>query len=234
IPFYLQRAYVEANSGRKGAVHLTIPVDLFTESTHETSGRAWPGVDEPASLWGGPDGRPNSVGTAIEMLRGAHRPIVIAGSGVWWSHGENALRQFIERTNIPLYTITMGRAAVADDHPLVMGYADPALNHAVHAAFREADVFLIVGKRIDYRLAMGGARLFPAHAKFIQVDIHPQELGLNHALEAAICADARAALESLTAAAGASAWPAGPWLDRVRALREAWKSRLAADAADGA
>ncbi len=91
------------------------------------------------------------------------RPVVIAGSGVWWAHAEeraaavssNALR-------CPLYTITMARGAVSDDHPLVMGYADPALNYAVHSAFREADLFLVIGKRIDYRLAMGGARLFPA------------------------------------------------------------------------
>ena len=73
----------------------------------------------------------------------------------------------------------MARGTVSDDHPLVMGYADPALNYAVHTAFREADLFLVVGKRIDYRLAMGGPRLFPEAAKFIQIDIHEEELGLN-------------------------------------------------------
>ena len=84
--------------------------------------------------------------------------MVIAGSGVWWSGAEDALRRFIERTSLPLYTITMARGAVADDHPLVMGYADPALNQAVQTAFREADLFLVVGKRIDYRLAHGRRR----------------------------------------------------------------------------
>jgi acetolactate synthase-1/2/3 large subunit len=114
-----------------------------------------------------------------------------------------------------------------------MGYADPALNHAVHAVFREADVFLVVGKRIDYRLALGGARLFPPEAKFIQVDIHPQELGLNRPLDLAICADARATLEGLTEAAGPAVWPAGEWLHRVRTLRDEWNSRLAETAGDG-
>ena len=80
----------------------------------------------------------------------------------------DALRRFIEHTSLPLYTITMARGTVPDDHPLVMGYADPALNYAVHTAFREADLFLVVGKRIDYRLALGGARLFPADG-----EVHP-------------------------------------------------------------
>jgi len=115
-----------------------------------------------------------------------------------------------------------------------MGYADPALNHAVHPAFREADLFLVVGKRIDYRLALGGARLFPPAARFIQIDIHPEELGLNRPLEVAICADARLALEALTAAAGEAPWPAKPWLDRLRGLRRDWESGLAAAASDRA
>ena len=62
----------------------------------------------------------------------------------------------------------------------------------------------MIGKRIDYRLAMGGARLFPAGARFIQVDIHATELGMNHGLEVGICADARLALEALVAQAPAA------------------------------
>src|SRR5215472_5378953 len=124
IPGLLQRAYREADAGRKGAVHLTIPVDLFSRDEHVdfVAQASRPALDRPGGL---------SYGHAIEVLRDAERPVVIAGSGVWWSHAEAALREFIERTNLPLYTITMARGAVPDDHPLVMGYADPALNHAV-------------------------------------------------------------------------------------------------------
>src|SRR5262249_47789326 len=81
-------------------------------------------------------------------------------------------------------------------------------------------------KRIDYRLALGGARLFPPAAKFIQIDIHPQELGMNRRLDLGICADAKASLAALTAAAG-KPWPANSWLDRVRQLRSEWETRLA-------
>jgi len=233
IPSYLERAYAEADSGRKGAVHLTIPVDLFTADAGTTGPQPCPRPETPES-----PSHSDDIHRSIGLLRAAERPILIAGSGIWWSHAEEALRRFIELTQIPLYTIAMGRGTVSDDHPLVFGYADPALNYAVHTAFREADLFLIVGKRIDYRLAMGGARLFPPEARFIQIDIHPQELGLNRRLDAAICADARLALEALVDAAGPQPWPPGPggapWLDRLRALRRDWEATLAQAASDAA
>ena len=99
----------------------------------------------------------------------------------------------------------MARGAVSDEHPLNMGYADPALNKAIHTAFQEADLFLVIGKRLDYRLALGGARLFPPAAKFIQIDIHAQELGMNRKLDVAICADAKASLCALTEGGGREA-----------------------------
>jgi len=223
IPFYLARAYAIANAGRKGAVHLTVPVDLFRSMGLPACPSA--ALDKPV---GPPYPDPAQIKLAIEMLRAAHRPVVIAGSGVWWSRAEDGLRQFIERLSLPLYTITMARGAVPDDHPLCFGYADPALNRAAHAAFREADLFLVVGKRIDYRLALGGERLFPGEARFVQIDIHSEELGLNRKLDLAICADARVTLEALCEAAGNEKWPAQPWLERVRELRAEWEARLAA------
>src|SRR5215472_6165590 len=222
IPRYLRQAYTEANTGRRGAVHLTIPVDVFTEQSSvglpaDKGERSSPVFSSPA---------------LINKLREAQRPIVIAGSGIWWSGAETALRTFIEHWQIPLYTITMARGAVSDDHPLCMAYADPALHRAAHRAFAEADLFLVIGKRIDYRLAMGGPRLFPERARFIQIDIHAQELGLNRALDLAIECDARVALESLAAEPPPA--PRTAWLDRVRTLRAEWNAALDASTADAA
>src|SRR6266478_5174567 len=76
IPFYLGRAYQEANSGRKGAVHLTIPVDLFTSQT-----------DAPAALPMllqdlAPEPSAGEVERTLALLRSAQRPVIIAGSGI--------------------------------------------------------------------------------------------------------------------------------------------------------
>ncbi|HWB85614.1 MAG TPA: thiamine pyrophosphate-dependent enzyme [Bryobacteraceae bacterium] len=89
-----------------------------------------------------------------------------------------------------------------------------------------------LGKRIDYRLAMGGPRLFSPEARFIQIDVHAPELGLNRKLSVGIEADAHVALEALTNAAGTSPWTRKPWLDRLCELRRAWEEQLQKVAGD--
>jgi acetolactate synthase-1/2/3 large subunit len=225
IPFYLRRAYTEANSGRKGPVHLNIPVDVFTRASAGPV-RAQPPV--PRLSPPQPDSR--DIAVAVALLRRAERPVVIAGSGVWWSDAGAVLQQFIERTRLPLYTITFARGVVSDEHPLCMGYADPAQNRAALHALRAADVVFVLGKRMDHRLAMGGPRLFSPDAKFIQVDLHGPELGLNRGIEVAIESDARTAIGAMLDEIGTLDWPERPWLAQVRAWRLEWRDYLHARA----
>lgn len=220
IPSFVGRAYAEASSGRMGAVHLTIPVDLFTGKTDAPLATPLPSRGDAAA----PD-----VTAALELLHGAERPLVIAGSGVWWDDAAAELRAFIEASSLPLYTITMARGAVSDEHPLVFGYGDPALNEAVRTSFREADVVLVVGKRIDYRLAFGGARLFDAATKFVQIDVHGPELGANRALACGVQGSVRAALRAMS---GVKWPPRREWLGRLSELRDAWSAKLAEASAD--
>ena len=223
VPFYLGRAYQEANSGRRGAVHLTIPLNVFLEQTSAparvpqwtTSAVARPDVRE-----------------LVALLRQAERPVVIAGSGIWWADAAEELKNWIELTSLPLYTITMAKGAVPDSHPLCMGYADPAMNYAVRTAFREADLVVVLGKRLDYRLALAGPRLFSPEARFAQVDLHPTELGLNRTLAAAIQADVKQTLQALIEECSQHSWAPLPWLDRLRELQRDHQQRLALAAVD--
>lgn len=220
IPLVLGEAWREAVSGRMGAAHVTIPVDLFTARVDDAPPMPSPLRPEPS--------RPDAwdVERALALLRSAERPVAIAGSGVWWAQAEEELRQFAERTSLPVYTVTMARGALSDEHPLAMGYADPALNRGAAAAFREADVVLVLGKRVDYRLALGGARLFSPEARFVQVDIHAAEIGRNRSVEVGLCADVRETLRAFLEALGKERRPERPWLGRVRELRRRWQEAL--------
>ncbi|MBM3798369.1 MAG: thiamine pyrophosphate-binding protein [Acidobacteria bacterium] len=226
IPFYLGRAYQEAVSGRMGPTHLTIPVNLF-----EAEGPN-PLPMQPARRAPALAPSADEVEQALELLRGAERPVVIAGSGVWWGGAEKELNAFLRKSSLPFYSVTMARGVVREDWKYHFGYADGALNKAVHTAFKEVDVVLVLGKRIDYRLALGGPRLFSPGVKFIQVDIHPQELGQARRVESGICADVKSTLAAMTASIGKEAWkPRKAWSKRLGELREAWRTELGAVAA---
>ena len=224
VPFLLSRAYSESSSGRMGATHLTIPVDLFTGQA--AKGLALVSPQTVAATPGRAD-----VKAMLKLLREAKRPVVIAGSGVWWSDAGKELGAFLRKTKLPYYSVTLARGVVSDAAPNNMGYADGALNKAVHTVFKEADVVLVLGKRIDYRLAMGGPRLFAPEAKFIQVDIHQQELGHNRQLALGICADVKATLLLALDELGKENWKPLSWVARARMLDKKWKDELSAIAA---
>jgi acetolactate synthase-1/2/3 large subunit len=227
IPFYLGRAYREAVCGRMGPTHLTIPVNLF-----EAEGPN-PLPMQPATWTPALAPAPGEIELALQTLSKAERPVVIAGSGVWWGDAADELNAFLEKTALPYYDVTMARGLVPPSWKYHFGYADGALNKAVHTVFREADVVLVLGKRIDYRLAMGGPRLFSPGVKFIQVDIHPQEFGQARRVEQAICADVKAALRAMVQGADSHSWePKTEWIERQSTLRESWSGELGAIASD--
>lgn len=195
IPLALGKAYSEASTGRMGVAHLTIPVDCFRAPASSPL-RA----PQATLLSGTPDVTP-----LLRLLKSAKRPVVIGGSGLWWADAGLPLREFLERSQLPYYDVTMARGLAPS-----RGYADPSLNRACVDVFRQADVVLVLGKRIDYRLAMGGPRLFSPDAQFAQVDIHGPELGHNRELAIALWADVRQVLEALNAKLGK--WTARNWV----------------------
>ena len=226
LPFYLHRAFTEAITGRPGPVHLSVPFDLFQSEVAAPPPLPVPPVaPRPA-----PDSR--DIDQLVQLLQAAERPVVIAGSGIWWSDACAELAQFIRCWSLPLYTVCLARGAVSDLDPLCFGYGDPSLNRASQKAFQQADLILVLGKRIDYRLALGGPRLLNPQAKVVQVDIHPQELGLNRRLEVGIAADVKTTLCALLRHT-----PAAPdraaWLAQQREWRSDWQQELARAAATG-
>jgi thiamine pyrophosphate-dependent acetolactate synthase large subunit-like protein len=209
IPDVVATAFREATAGRPGPVYLDLPGDVLGEKIEEES-VVYPPAWRPAPRT---LGDPAAVREAIALLARAERPVVLAGSGVWWSDGARALQDFVEATGMPFYTTPISRGLIPEDHAL-------AFLNARSKAFTEADVVLAIGTRFNWVIQFGRPPRFAADMKVIHVDVNPAQLGHNRAVDVPIAGDARAVLEQLRAEADGKIQPkqyAG-WTGKLRTL----------------
>ena len=222
IPEYVATAFRTATTGRPGPVHLTLPIDLQdAEISEEDLPQYLPQEYRPM---GKPQGDPSLIEEAAALLRGAKRPVIIAGNPARYSVAPEQLEKLAESVGIPVFTVEQARGLLDDEHPLCFGYADGALNPTARR-FREADVALLLGKRLDHRYRYGG--VFSADAKLIQADPSPAEIGRNRGVAVGIQGDLGAVVEQLTSAlsSGVSESKAA-WVEQLRQDRNAWDEEL--------
>jgi len=209
IPDVVATAFRQATTGRPGPVYLDLPGDVLGEKVEEES-IVYPSAWRPAPRT---LGDPGAIREAIALLAKAERPVVIAGSGVWWSDGAAALQAFVETAGIPFYTTPISRGLIPEDHAL-------AFLNARSKAFTEADVVLAVGTRFNWVIQFGRPPRFAADLKVIHVDVNPSQLGHNRAVDVPIAGDARAVLEQLRAEAEGKIDPRryAAWTGKLRTL----------------
>ncbi len=188
IPELIDKAFTIAMSGKPGPVYLDFPGDLLYQSFAEST-TVWPRYDKAPGSWRAA-GDQRMIEEALRLLESAQRPILITGSGVLWSGVSDALTGFVDRTGIPFYTTPQGRGVVPEDHRYCY------LN-AHTQAFREADLFLIVGIRVNYVLSQLQAPRFNADAKVIRIDIDSTEVASTPRLDVGLVGDVRCVLEQL-------------------------------------
>jgi acetolactate synthase-1/2/3 large subunit len=213
LPDYLSQALRVATSGRPGPVFLELPADVLFARTDEA--RVAPACRSAAPAAPAPDGA--AVQAILERLASAERPVIMAGGGVWFSRGTAALRAFAERTGIPVLANGKGRGALPEDHPQSAG---GFMSLAGVRAAGGPDVVLLLGARLGLFTGGSGDGLVPASAHVIQVDIEPEEIGRNRAVQTPVAADCRATLEALATAAEGRAWAdRSAWTTALRATR---------------
>jgi thiamine pyrophosphate-dependent acetolactate synthase large subunit-like protein len=207
IPELISKAIRMATQGQQGPVYLDLPGDiLYTQVELDE-------VHFPRNLskQPRPSGDPELIEEAIALLKQAKRPLILTGSGILWSDAAAALQAFVDLTGIPFYTTPQGRGVIPEDHPL-------SFLGARSKAFKEADVVLVVGTRLNFIVGFGLPPRWAEDVKIIQVDIHREELGRNRTIDVGIVGDACRVLEQLTAAAR-TAFPKPidlPWIDALR------------------
>ncbi len=199
IDDYVDMAFAAATSGRPGPAVLLLPADLLLEPAPEStvtmrrqSLGQYP-LDRTA-----PDAA--TLEQAAQWLAQAERPVIIAGGGVHSSGASAQLAQLQDLAHLPVATTVMGKGSVDEGHPLSMGVASYFMGHNGSTRFMrpliaEADVVLLIGNRTNQN-GTDSWQLYPSNARYIHIDIDPQEIGRNYeALR--LVGDARLTIEGL-------------------------------------
>ena len=219
LPHQVYTALTTAVSGRPGPVHLTIPHDVLTAEIDEAQLRPQP----VGLLSARPQaaGDPALVRRAVDLLATAARPMMIVGSGAFYARAWDALRGFAAATDIPILSHIWDRGCIEEAIPQYVGVTRGG--HFTNSALpklAEADVALVVGARIDYRVGSGRPPLFPPNATVIQVDVEPAEIGRNLVPEVGIVGDPRRVLAQMTEEVQRRGLvPQRAWLAEVQAAR---------------
>jgi 3D-(3,5/4)-trihydroxycyclohexane-1,2-dione acylhydrolase (decyclizing) len=199
-----------------GAVTLALPQDVQAEA-HD-----WPPELFRERTWHVPRPvpEPAALARAVAVLRGARRPLLVAGGGVIYSEASAALRRLADATGIPVADTQAGKGALAWDHPCAVGGVGATGTPAANALAREADVVLGVGTRYsDFTTASRTAFADPG-VRFVNLNIAAFDAG-KHAGEALV-ADARAGLDAL-ARELAGYRVSAAYGQRVRELAARWQ-----------
>jgi thiamine pyrophosphate-dependent acetolactate synthase large subunit-like protein len=159
IPEYLTRAADLALTGQPGPVFVEIAVDLLLGTVD--AGQA--PIPAAAATRGRPGPPPDEIERVAALLAAAERPAVVAGSGVYWDGAWTALAALAEHAGLPVFSNGMGRGCLPAAHPL-------AYQLARGLALREADVVLVLGTPLDFRLGYGQAPAFGDQACVVMVD----------------------------------------------------------------
>jgi acetolactate synthase I/II/III large subunit len=202
IPGLVNEALTIAMAPHSGPTFLDFPMDYVFMEAQEPEGML-EGLPARASRGAGS----SQIEHAAELLRGAERPVIMAGTDLYWGHGEQALLELAETLRIPVFLNGLARGCVPADHELFF-------SRARGQGLNGADVALVMGVPMDFRLGFGGS--FGDDTEIVVIDSaeparpHPRAV-------AAECYGALAAtLDDIRAAAGGKALRSEPWIARLR------------------
>jgi acetolactate synthase-1/2/3 large subunit len=198
-----------ALSRRTGPTFMDVPLDVFfgAADVPEATEHLTPDL--------GPSPDPDQIARAAQLIREAERPAVIAGGSVWWAHAEDELKALVETAHLPLTVNGMARGMLPPGHPLFFPRArGPALG--------EADLIVVVGALLDFRLNYGQPPVFAEDARLIYIDVDGYRK--PRPAEVAIYGDLKAALAALAAAVGGEPQRAS-WLQKLRDAEAASRRR---------
>ena len=209
----LARAIRAAVSGRPGGVYLDLPAKLFGQVMDAAAGaKSLVKVIDaaPAQI-----PAPSAVKRALDVLKGAKRPLIILGKGAAYAQVDDDIRAFVEKSGAPFLQMSMAKGLLPDTHAQSAGAARSTV-------LKDADVVMLIGARLNWLLSHGKGKTWgDAPKKFIQIDIEPKEMDSNVEIVAPVVGDIGSCVSALLEGMGGS-WPAAPadWVSTVNKKRD--------------
>src|SRR5450631_704418 len=204
------RAIRAAVSGRPGGVYLDLPAKLFGQVMEAGAGRrSLVKVIDPAPAQ---IPAPSAVERALDVLRGASRPLIILGKGAAYAQADDDIRALVEKSGIPYIPMSMAKGLLPDLHPQCAAAARSTV-------LAESDVVMMIGARLNWLLSHGKGRQWgpPGSKKFIQIDIEPREMDSNVEIAAPLVGDIGSCVAALLRGMGGD-WkqPPAEWTEAIR------------------
>jgi len=194
IPEIIAKAFHIAEAGRPGPVLIditrTAQTDKMTKPFH------YPKEVDIISYRPRTVPKQEHVEAAAKLINAAKKPYILAGHGVLLADAQDELKEFIEKTGIPVATTLLGMSAVDADHPLYVGWPGMHGNYGANVLTNECDVLIAIGMRFDDRIT-GDLSTYAKQAKVIHIEIDPAEINKNVFADAPVVGDAKEALKAL-------------------------------------
>ena len=216
----LARAIRAAVSGRPGGVYLDLPAKLFGQvMSADVGAKSLVKVIDaaPAQI-----PAPSAVKRALDVLKGAKRPLIILGKGAAYAQADNEIRAFVEKTGAPFLQMSMAKGLLPDTHAQSAGAARSTV-------LKDADVVMLIGARLNWLLSHGKGKTWgDAPKKFIQIDIEPKEMDSNVEIVAPVVGDIGSCVSAFLETMGAN-WSPAPadWLATVAKKRDENVAKMA-------
>ena len=216
----LARAIRAAVSGRPGGVYLDLPAKLFGQVMDAQKGKKSlvKVIDAaPAQI-----PSPASIKRALEVLKGAKKPLIILGKGAAYAQADDAIKALVEKSGIPFLPMSMAKGLLPDTHPQCAGAARSTV-------LKDSDVVMMIGARLNWLLSHGKGKAWgDSPKKFIQVDIEPKEMDSNVEIAAPVVGDIGSCVAALLEQMGGS-WTKAPsdWMGAVTAKRDENVAKMA-------